>query len=120
MKQVGHNRVWAVGPVLPMDGDDLADGCTNRGGSSTVLCNEVMTWLNGHEDGSVAYLCFGSRGRLTRKQMDELAAGLKKTGVHFVWCVRQPKKGDVRDDWADIPDGFDDRVAGIRISLLGV
>lgn len=65
-REVGHDRVWAVGPVLPPD-DDVA-GTTERGGSSSVTSHKVLTWLNSRKDNSVVYVCFGSRHVLTAKQ----------------------------------------------------
>ncbi|KAJ0047524.1 hypothetical protein Pint_16313 [Pistacia integerrima] len=52
--QVGHDRLWAVGPLLPK-GDDLAGGTTtNRGGSSSVACHESCNAV-GEADGRVSY-----------------------------------------------------------------
>ncbi|KAF5933841.1 hypothetical protein HYC85_030012 [Camellia sinensis] len=41
-KEMGPDRVWAVGPLLPPEDNDLV-GPTNCGGSSAVLAPEVMT-----------------------------------------------------------------------------
>ncbi|KAG5522675.1 hypothetical protein RHGRI_034723 [Rhododendron griersonianum] len=63
-KEMGHKKVWAVGPLLPPPADDQT-GPTDRGGSSAVPAHEVMTWLDGKRDESVVYVCFGSRVELT-------------------------------------------------------
>ncbi|XP_031287593.1 flavonol 3-O-glucosyltransferase UGT89B1-like [Pistacia vera] len=103
--QVGHNRVWAVGPLmLPKDDDTAGD---------------LMTWLGAPEDGSVVYVCFGSRGMLTKKQTNELAAGLEKSGVNFIWCVKLQNEKHVARDCGDIPEGFEDRVAGRGYIIKG-
>ncbi|KAA8541099.1 hypothetical protein F0562_025062 [Nyssa sinensis] len=91
-KELGHNRVWAVGPLLPSSEDYLL-GVTRRGGSSAMPPHEVMTWLDGKADASVVYVCFGSRGMLTNEQMDSLAAALECSGVHFIWCVKATEQG---------------------------
>ncbi|KAE8680456.1 hypothetical protein F3Y22_tig00111388pilonHSYRG00097 [Hibiscus syriacus] len=39
-----------------------------------------MAWPDSRQENSVIYVCFGSRQVLTRKQADELAAGLEKAG----------------------------------------
>ncbi|KAJ0047525.1 hypothetical protein Pint_16312 [Pistacia integerrima] len=103
--QVGHNRVWAVGPLmLPKDDDTAGD---------------LMTWLDAREDGSVVYVCFGSRGMLTKKQTNELAAGLEKSGVNFIWCVKLQNEKHVARDCGDIPEGFEGRVAGRGYIIKG-
>ncbi|GMI97108.1 UDP-glucosyl transferase 89B1 [Hibiscus trionum] len=107
---MGHNRVWAVGPVM-MPSENNGLDATNRGGSSTVAFNELTAWLDSREENSVVYVCFGSRIVLTRKQMDELAAALEESGVNFVWRVSS-------DDGV-IPERFEDRVAGKGFFIRG-
>ena len=101
-REVGHNRVWAVGPVLPLEGDLI--GSASRGGASSVPCHELMTWLDARLDNSVVYVCFGSRVGLTSKQLNVLATALECSGVHFILCAR------MSDDQGSILDGFRDRV----------
>ncbi|XVF49880.1 hypothetical protein PTKIN_Ptkin04bG0051700 [Pterospermum kingtungense] len=113
-KELGHDRVWAVGPVMPAE-----DSPMNRGGPSSVPCHELMSWLDSREDQSVVYVCFGSRQVLTQKQTDELAQGLEQSGVNFVWCVREPKDSQVSADHGVIPEGFEDRVAGQGFLIKG-
>ncbi|XP_022736584.1 UDP-glycosyltransferase 89B1-like [Durio zibethinus] len=117
-KEMGHDRVWAVGPVMMPVEDDALDP-TKRGGSSSVPCHELMAWLDAREDHSVIYVCFGSRMVLTRKQTDELAEGLEQSGVHFVWCVREPMDWQASGDHGVIPVGFEDRVAGKGFLIKG-
>nr|GEZ58396.1 UDP-glycosyltransferase 89B2-like [Tanacetum cinerariifolium]GEZ58397.1 UDP-glycosyltransferase 89B2-like [Tanacetum cinerariifolium] len=57
--KVGHDQVWAVGPLLP-DEHGLM-GSTGRGGSSAILPHDVLMWLDRKRDDSVVYICFGSR-----------------------------------------------------------
>ncbi|XWS47902.1 hypothetical protein CRYUN_Cryun13aG0025800 [Craigia yunnanensis] len=117
-KEMGHDRVWAVGPVMMPVEDDAFDPA-NRGGSSSVPCHELMAWMDAREDHSVVYVCFGSHQVLTRKQTEELAEGLEQSGVNFVWCVREPKDWQVSGDHGVIPEGFEDRVAGKGILIKG-
>nr|POE60681.1 udp-glycosyltransferase 89b2 [Quercus suber] len=84
-REAGHNRVWAVGPVLPLEGDLI--GSATRGGASSVPCHELMTWLDACLDNSVVYVCFGSRAGLTNKQLNVLAIALECSGVHFTLCT---------------------------------
>ncbi|KAK4782522.1 hypothetical protein SAY86_016624 [Trapa natans] len=103
---MGHERVWAAGPLVPAE-DDVAE---RRGGHSSVPTREVVTWLDSCDDGSVVYVCFGSRGLLTPRQMDELAAGLEWSGVRFVLCCG----GGV-----SVPAGLEQRVAGRGLVIRG-
>ncbi|KAL9226514.1 hypothetical protein vseg_002320 [Gypsophila vaccaria] len=80
-KVMGHDRVWAVGPLLH---DDVVQLQTSGPG-----CDEVMTWLDGKRDGSVVFVCFGTRTLLTEEESAVLKAALEFSGVHYVWCVRE-------------------------------
>ncbi|KAJ0105097.1 hypothetical protein Patl1_18964 [Pistacia atlantica] len=66
----------------------------SRGGSSSVPCHDLMTWLDAREDGSVVYVCFGSRGVLTNAR-------------------------HVSHDYGTIPNGFEDRTAGRGYIIKG-
>lgn len=117
-KDLGHDRVWAVGPLLPPDDDDLS-GPARKGGSSTVSVEDIKSWLDAREDRKVVYVCFGSQAVLTNDQMKELALGLEKSGVHFVLCVKEPTKGGHADVCQLMPQGFEDRVVGRGLVIRG-
>lgn len=112
-EMAGHDRVWAVGPLLPSN--DGIIGPSTRGGSSVVPPHEVMTWLDGKDDGSVVYVCFGSRATLNSDQINALTGALECSGVHFILCVKAVDEGQVNE----IPDGFDDRVIGRGFIIRG-
>ncbi|KAL4566442.1 hypothetical protein LXL04_030557 [Taraxacum kok-saghyz] len=86
-KLMGHDRVWAVGPLLP---DEQGPG---RGGSSTVPSSDLLTWLDNKPDDSVVYICFGSRTTLTEKQMDALTGALEISSVNFILCTKESDSG---------------------------
>ncbi|KAB5531697.1 hypothetical protein DKX38_018367 [Salix brachista] len=54
--------------------------------------NECLTWLDSQPSRSVLYLCFGSMGDFSSRQLKEMATGLEKSGVRFLWVVRAPKE----------------------------
>ncbi|KAL9372250.1 hypothetical protein Peur_034494 [Populus x canadensis] len=54
--------------------------------------NECLTWLDSQPSRSVLYLCFGSMGVFSSSQLKEMAIGLEKSGVRFLWAVRAPKE----------------------------
>ncbi|KAI3446782.1 hypothetical protein Pfo_003447 [Paulownia fortunei] len=115
MKELGHDRVWSIGPVLPPD--DV--GPVERGGSSSILVNEICSWLDTCQDRTVVYVCFGSQAVLTNKQMEELTIGLEKSRVKFILAVKGATKGHEEGDYGAIPLGFEDRVAGRGVVIKG-
>lgn len=109
-KEMGHDRVWAVGPVLPVSQGD-------RGGRTSVSVDHVMSWLDARADNHVVYVCFGSQVLLSGEQTLALASALEKSGVHFVWAVKEPvERGSTR---GKILEGFEDRVAGRGLVIRG-
>ncbi|KAF5933862.1 hypothetical protein HYC85_030033 [Camellia sinensis] len=115
---MGHDRVWTVGPLLPPEDNDLV-GPTNRGGSSAVPGQEVMTWLDGKTDDSIVYVCFGSRVALTSKQREALATALECSRVHFIWCVTASDQRHMAGYDGAIPNGFEDRVVDRGFIIKG-
>ncbi|KAI4335862.1 hypothetical protein L6164_014466 [Bauhinia variegata] len=117
-KDVGHDRVWAVGPLLPPK-DDFTVPTADRGGSSSVPCHQLLTWLDSRTDSSVLYVCFGSRTFLTSKQVEILTSALELSGIHFILSVRIPDEKKGGRDCGMIPDDFEDRVAGRGLVIKG-
>ncbi|RWR84980.1 UDP-glycosyltransferase 89B2 [Cinnamomum micranthum f. kanehirae] len=118
-RDLGHTRVWAVGPLLPAE----EMGSVHRGGSGSRPAGEVMSWLDNCADSSVVYVCFGSQAVLTRRQMEALADGLDRSGAHFVWSVKGATKGHEavgeQAELGAVPAGFEDRVAGRGLIIRG-
>ncbi|KAJ6813953.1 UDP-glycosyltransferase 89B2 [Iris pallida] len=81
---LGHERVWAVGPVSALVGGSSED----RGGASSVPVAELMDWLDERESGSVLYVCFGTQVVLSQAQTAAVATALERSGVHFVWSIK--------------------------------
>ncbi|XP_058193561.1 UDP-glycosyltransferase 89A2-like [Rhododendron vialii] len=106
-KEMGHGRVWGVGPLSLVGGDE-AMGRVNPDQNS---CGGVLSWLDGCPDGSVVYVCFGSQKLLKRDQMEALASGLERSGIRFVWVVKSVSAQQMADGYGVIPDGFEDRVS---------
>ncbi|CAN1796274.1 Flavonol 3-O-glucosyltransferase UGT89B1 [Linum perenne] len=114
-RESSHNRVWAVGPLLPPTSGRRSGG--DRGGASSIPSDKVLTWLDSRPDRSVVYVCFGSRASLTAEQLKPLAAALAKTGgVSFVWCYRESANGG---GGALLPEDFDIRVEGRGMVIRG-
>ncbi|XP_052179907.1 flavonol 3-O-glucosyltransferase UGT89B1-like [Diospyros lotus] len=108
--EMGHDRVWPVGPLLPPE-DDKA-GSAKRGGASSVPVEVLMSWLDEKREDSVVYVCFGSRFVLSDQQVASLAAALESSGVDFIWVVKE-------DEVRSMPGGFEDLVAGRGFVIKG-
>ncbi|KAL1820617.1 hypothetical protein ACET3Z_015486 [Daucus carota] len=113
-KFLGHDQVWAVGPLLPSEEERVG-----RGGANEILAGEIKSWLDQFEDAKVVYVCFGSQAVLTNKQMEMLALGLEKSGARFLWSCKEPTKGHQVGEYGMIPSGFEDRVAGRGLIVRG-
>jgi hypothetical protein len=79
--------------------------------------HECLRWLDEQPDHSVVFLAFGSMGTFSKKQLEEIAIGLEKSGQRFLWVVRSPRTDDYKfgdplpepDLDALLPDGFLER-----------
>ncbi|XP_077237654.1 UDP-glucosyl transferase 89B1 [Tasmannia lanceolata] len=111
-KVMGHPRVWAVGPLVPV-------GPSDRGGSSSIESDELLSWLDESKEGSVVYVCFGSLAVLNNRQMDALAEGLERSGARFLWCVKGATVGHVEGEYGVVPAGFEERVEGRGLVIKG-
>ncbi|XP_008463842.2 UDP-glycosyltransferase 87A1-like [Cucumis melo] len=61
------------------------------------VSNDYLRWLDSQTDGSVLYVSQGSFLSVSNAQMDEIVAGVKASGVRFLWVAR----GD-DDRWKDV------------------
>lgn len=110
-KEMGHDRVWAIGPILPSN--DGLMGSVNRGGSTSYQISELVNWLDSKGDNQVVYICFGSQWTLMDKQVGALATALESSGVHFIWVL---KEADLKHISAN---DFEERVKGRGILIKG-
>ncbi|KAL6616008.1 hypothetical protein ACP70R_038278 [Stipagrostis hirtigluma subsp. patula] len=94
--------VYCIGPLVSGGGDKE---------------HECLRWLDEQPDHSVVFLSFGSLGTFSKKQLDQIAIGLEKSGQRFLWVVRSPGSPDHKfgqplpepDLDALLPDGFLER-----------
>ncbi|WCJ36743.1 UDP-glycosyltransferase 88B1 [Euphorbia peplus] len=85
---------------------------------------ECLDWLDTQPFCSVVFLCFGSMGVFSAAQLKEMAIGLEKSEVRFLWIVRTPPQENCGTkaelSWnkctADLehllPEGFLERTKG--------
>ncbi|CAL5189618.1 unnamed protein product [Lathyrus oleraceus] len=61
----------------------------------------ILKWLDEQPNKSVVFLCFGSMGiSFVPSQIREIAFGLKKSGVRFLWAVKSPPEGFL--EWMEL------------------
>nr|XP_010913835.2 UDP-glycosyltransferase 90A1-like [Elaeis guineensis] len=88
-------KVWCIGPLCLARPE--AESADRRPG--------WMKWLDSRSamNRPVVYGAFGSQAEISVPQLKELAAGLERSGLDFLWVVRA--KG------VDLGEGFEERVA---------
>ncbi|CAN6445424.1 unnamed protein product [Victoria cruziana] len=105
--------VKTIGPMLPSA--YLSAGCSDQrspdqdrrfDGDMFEAASGCIKWLDGREEGSVVYVSFGSLLALRDEQMEELAFGLKQSRKAFLWVVKKPEDGSVRQGNNKLPDCF--------------
>ncbi|KAH0680666.1 hypothetical protein KY285_021666 [Solanum tuberosum] len=85
-------RVVPVGPLVQEP--------TSEDGNS-----QILTWLNQKSKGSTIFVSFGSEYFLSQEDREEIAHGLEKSRVNFIWVVRFPKGEKLKLEQA-LPRGF--------------
>nr|KYP66222.1 N-hydroxythioamide S-beta-glucosyltransferase [Cajanus cajan] len=93
-----------IGPMVPsgyLDGRIKGD----KGYGASLwkpLNEECSNWLEAKEPQSVVYISFGSMVSLTSEQMEEVAWGLKESGVSFLWVLRESEHGKLPSGYRDL------------------
>ncbi|XP_008229637.1 PREDICTED: putative UDP-glucose flavonoid 3-O-glucosyltransferase 3 [Prunus mume] len=107
--------LYPVGPILNLKSDD-----SQSGSEQAQQKSDVLEWLDDQPPSSVVFLCFGSMGSFGEDQVREIAWGLERSGLRFLWSLRQPppketvaSPSDYSDPKAVLPEGFLDRAVGI-------
>ncbi|XP_075648891.1 anthocyanidin 5,3-O-glucosyltransferase-like [Castanea sativa] len=90
--------IFCIGPLISSN---------NQNGDD----HECLNWLNSQPNRSVVFLCFGSLGLFSAKQLKEIAVGLENSGQRFLWVIRNPPPDNEKDPNLDelLPKGFLER-----------
>lgn len=90
---------YAIGPIIPFN--------LQTGSITTSLWSEsdCTQWLDTKPAGSVLYISFGSYAHVTKKDLVEIANGVLKSKVNFVWVVRPDIVSS--DEENPLPAGFE-------------
>uniref|UniRef100_A0ACD5V8L3 Uncharacterized protein n=1 Tax=Avena sativa TaxID=4498 RepID=A0ACD5V8L3_AVESA len=86
-------RMWQIGPLC-LAAEPVDQAMDNR---------DITDWLDSRlaMGRPVLYVAFGSQAELSRAQIEEIAVGLDRSGLDFLWVVRSK--------WFTTQDQFDDR-----------
>ncbi|KAM0858036.1 hypothetical protein ACQ4PT_048087 [Festuca glaucescens] len=106
--------VYCVGPMVS-SGSGAGEGEKRQ--------HECLALLDAQPEKSVVFLCFGSMGTFPKRQLQEIAVGLEKSGQRFLWVVQTPRGDSGRPDMlagapaepdlaALLPEGFLERTGG--------
>ena len=76
--------IYTIGPAIPYfgHGNNITTISANNGDLG------YMHWLDNQPSGSVLYVSQGSFLSTSRDQIDEIAGGLRESGVRFLWVQR--------------------------------
>ncbi|KAL2507326.1 UDP-glycosyltransferase 88A1 [Forsythia ovata] len=99
-------HVFCVGPLLATEDQQ----------SRTDGVHECLKWLDLQPSQSVVFLCFGSLGLFSDKQLKEIAIGLERSEQRFLWVVRSPPFEDKSKRFLSLPELDLDSL--IRIGFL--
>lgn len=76
--------IYHVGPTIPyMTLQDLLPKATDHSNM------DYFVWLDSQQKSSVLYISLGSFLSVSGPQMDEIAIGLRTSGVCFLWVARR-------------------------------
>ncbi|WRX18260.1 hypothetical protein QQP08_010747 [Theobroma cacao] len=73
--------VFCIGPLI----DTNKGRSKGNGDDDDDKGIECLKWLDSQPSQSVVFLCFGSMGLFSKKQLMEIAVGLEKSGQRFLW-----------------------------------
>ncbi|XP_057442278.1 UDP-glycosyltransferase 71K2-like [Lotus japonicus] len=89
--------IYAIGPLLNLKGHPSPN-------LDQAKHDLILNWLDEQPDSSVVFLGFGSRGTFDPSQTREIALGLQRSGVRFLWALRSPPTTD--NEEKNLPEGF--------------
>ena len=78
--------IYTIGPAIPYTNILSHHSVVDQ---SSQQDQHYLQWLDRQPRGSVLYIALGSFLSVSSTQMDEIAAGLRESGVRFLWVVRR-------------------------------
>ncbi|CAK9187099.1 unnamed protein product [Ilex paraguariensis] len=97
------SKLCPIKPIGPLCKNPKAISSAIRG--DFLKADDCVGWLDSKPPSSVVYISFGSVVSLKQGQIHEIAYGLLKSEVSFLWVMRPPQK-DSGFEASVLPDGF--------------
>ncbi|KAJ3696462.1 hypothetical protein LUZ61_000167 [Rhynchospora tenuis] len=94
--------------LLPPPAEEFCSARESRGCENEF---HVIDWLNKHPPKSVLYIALGSEATLRTVLLHELALGLERSRVPFLWALRKPA-GMMGAATNILPASFQERIKG--------
>nr|AFJ52920.1 UDP-glycosyltransferase 1 [Linum usitatissimum] len=91
--------VYPIGPVPRLESDEDLVKLSNE----SIEC---LKWLDKQPESSVLFISFGSGGKQSQAQFDELAHGLAMSGKRFIWVIKPPGNNIVEVTDSIVPSSF--------------
>ncbi|CAK8532785.1 unnamed protein product [Lathyrus sativus] len=97
-------RLKTIGPCVPsMFLDKRLQNDKDYGisifGPNSEAC---IKWLDNKPKNSVVYVSFGSLAGLSEDQTNEIAYGLRDSGVYFIWVIRDSEKHKISKEFMEL------------------
>lgn len=103
-KKFRYCPIKAVGPLFK-NPEAAGKGSGAVKGDFMKADDSIIGWLDDKEAASVVYISFGSVVYLKQEQVDEIAEGILRAGVSFLWVMKPPHK-DSGFELLVLPEGF--------------
>ncbi|XP_073157937.1 zeatin O-glucosyltransferase-like [Henckelia pumila] len=114
--EISKKRQWAMGPFNPVIlinniTEEEEEEEEEESNSSRHKC---LKWLDMQASNSVMFVSFGTTTSLSDEEIGELAVGLEKSEVKFLWVLRNADRGDAfteedKGTMEKLPSGFEER-----------
>ncbi|KAK4261424.1 hypothetical protein QN277_004423 [Acacia crassicarpa] len=95
-------------PVVPVG---LLPSTTYDDGKENETWWWMKEWLDKQSKGTVVYVAFGSEAKPSQEEVREIALGLEKSELPFLWALRV-QRGPTDLEILQLPEGFEDRTRG--------
>ncbi|PON84446.1 UDP-glucuronosyl/UDP-glucosyltransferase [Trema orientale] len=107
-------------PVLPIGLLPPSDLISRVGdGDADERWGVLKQWLDRNKGNSVVYIALGTELSLSQDMTHELAHGIEKSGLPFVWVVNDRPMVEGKLGSGIIPSGFETRVSGRGVIWRG-